>query len=90
MPLARRQLDAIADHLCDLVRELTSHRRGTGPHWIMVADLHDALVRHGLDLDDDDLQAAIAICVGRHVMKAEGTPVHSISRWQKDWDIRRR
>lgn len=80
--------DAIADHLCEIVAGLTSHRQGSGPHWIMVADLQDALRRHGLDLGGNDLQAAIAICVERHTMKAEGRPAHSIAVWQKDWDIR--
>lgn len=90
MPATRRELEAVAGHLCDLARGLTSHRGGTGPHWIMVSTVHDALGRHGIALDDADLQAAIAIAVERHVMKAEGKPVHSITPWQKDWDIKRR
>jgi hypothetical protein len=79
--------DVLAETLCDLARELTSHRRGGGPHWIAVSDIEDAMRRHGLDIDHDDLQAAIAICVERHTMKAEGRPFHSIAPWQKEWKI---
>lgn len=86
---ARRQLELIADHLCTLVTELTKHRGGTGPHWLVVATLHDALARHGVGVTGDDRQAAIVICVERHLIKAEGTPVHSVTVWQRDWDIRR-
>jgi hypothetical protein len=71
--------DAIADHLCDLVRGLTAHRGGSGPHWVMVETLACELRRHGLDLAHDDLQAAIALCVERRTLKAEGDPAHSIS-----------
>lgn len=79
--------DALADHLCDLVRELTRHRQGGGPHWVMVETVARELRRHGIGIDDADLQAAIAVCVERHTMKAEGDPVHSIAPWQKDWEI---
>jgi hypothetical protein len=79
--------DAIADHLCELITGLTKHRQGRGPHWIAVSDLEQELRRHGLDLAQDDLQAAIALCVERHVMKAEGKPAHSIAPWQKDWQL---
>lgn len=89
MPLTRRQIAAVADQLCPLAVELTRHRRDGGPHWIAVSEMHDALRRHGVDLADNDLQAAIAVCVGRHVMKAKGSPPHSISVWQKDWQIDR-
>lgn len=87
MPLTPAQISAIANQLCDLVRELTSHRQGRGAQWIAVSDLEAAMRRHGLDLAHDDLQAAISLCVARHVMKAEGEPPHSISPWQKDWQI---
>lgn len=80
----------LADNLCDLVRELTRPRQGGGPHWLAVSDLHAAMRRHGLDLADDDLQAAIAICVERCVLKTAGDPPHSVAPWQRDWDIGRR
>jgi hypothetical protein len=79
--------DAIAEHLCALVRELTRHRQGRGPHWVMVETVAREMRRHGLDLAHDDLQAAIALCVERHVMKTAGDPVHSIAPWQKDWQL---
>jgi hypothetical protein len=78
--------DAIASHLCDLVRGLTSHRQGSGPHWIAVSTIERELRRHGLDLAHDDLQAAIAICVERRTLKAEGDPVHSISPIEP-WEV---
>ncbi len=34
--------EILADTLCDLVRELTAHRRGIGPDWLMAGDLADA------------------------------------------------
>jgi hypothetical protein len=39
----------LADHLCHLVRELTRHRQGGGPHWIMVETVapRDAPARPG-------------------------------------------
>lgn len=80
----------LADHLCDLVRELTRHRQGSGPHWLAVSDLHAAMRRHGLDLALDDLQAAIAVCVDRGTMKGEGEPPHSISPLQREWQIGRK
>ena len=79
--------DALADHLCELIAELTRHRRGSGPHWIAVSTVARELRRHGVDIAESDLQAAISLCVGRHEMKAEGKPVHSVSPWQKDWDL---
>lgn len=87
MPKSRRQLEAIAEHLCALVVELTSHRRGGGPHWIMVGEVLGRLRDAGIDVDLEEMDAAIAICVGNHTMKAEGKPPHSISPWQKDWQI---
>lgn len=79
--------DAIADHLCDLVRELTSHRQGRGPHWIAVSTIEREMRRRGLDLAHDDLQAAISIAVERCVLKTAGEPPHSIAAWQKDWRV---
>lgn len=79
------EIAAVADHLCALVQELTAHRRGAGPHWVMVAEVARELGRHGIDCTDADLQDAIALCRQRHVIKAEGRPAHSISPWQKDW-----
>lgn len=78
--------DAIADHLCDIVLALSGHRRGSGPHWVMVADIARELRRHKLDLDENDLQAAIAICVERRTLKAEGRPVHSVNPIEP-WEI---
>ena len=78
--------DAIADHLCTLIAGLTSHRRGGGPHWLMVSTLERELRRHGLDLSHDDLQAAISLCVERRTLKAEGRPVHSISPIEA-WEV---
>lgn len=78
---------ALADHLCDLIAGLTSHRQGRGPHWISVSDLERELRRHGISVTHDDLQSAIALCVERHVMKAEGSPTHSVAVWQKEWDV---
>lgn len=79
--------DAIADHLCDLIAGLTAHRQGSGPHWIAVSTIERELRRHGLDLAQDDLHAAVAIAVSRCVLKTAGEPVHSIAVWQKDWEI---
>lgn len=76
----------LADSLCDLMRELTAHRRGTGPHWLMVSTLARELRRNGVDLDENDLQAAITICVDRRTLKAEGRPPHSISPIEP-WEI---
>jgi hypothetical protein len=81
--------DAIADHLCELIAGLTSARRGRGPHWIAVSTVARELRKADIVVDDADLQAAIALCVERHVMKAEGRPAHSIAVWQKDWKIER-
>lgn len=83
MPVTRVQLEGIAALLYDLVIELTRKRRGFGPHWLMVWDLQDAVARHGMVLTDEDFQAGIAIAVKRCMLKAAGTPVHSISAWQK-------
>jgi hypothetical protein len=80
--LTRRQLDALADRVCELVHALTSHRGGTGPHWIMIHDIETALRKHGLDIDHDDLQAAVAIAVERCVLKTEGEPPHSVSPFE--------
>jgi hypothetical protein len=79
--------DAIADHLCEIVAGLTAHRQGRGPHWVMVETVAREMRRHGLDLAHDDLQAAIALCVERHVLKTAGTPPHSIAPWQREWDV---
>ncbi|MGE0758873.1 MAG: hypothetical protein AB7O38_17760 [Pirellulaceae bacterium] len=79
MPATRVQLEGIAALLYDLAVELTRHRRGSGPYWIMIADLYEALDRCGLDLAHDDFDAAIVIAVERCVLKTVGTPVHSIS-----------
>jgi hypothetical protein len=75
--------EILADTLCDLVRELTAHRRGSGPHWLMVGDLVEALARHGAGVTAEEIDAAIALCVARHTLKAEGQPVHSVSVWQR-------
>ena len=63
--------NALADHLCDLVRELTRHRPGGGPHWLMIGTVARELRRHGID---GDLEAAITICCERRNLKAEGFP----------------
>lgn len=71
--------NALADHLCDLVRSLTANRRGSGPHWVAVSTVWRELQRAKVKVLPADLQAAIAICVERRTLKAEGEPVHSIS-----------
>lgn len=77
---------ALADHLCALIIGLTSHRQGSGPHWIMVETIGRELRRHGFKFSDADLQAAIAIAAERCVLKVEGDPVHSVSVWQQPID----
>lgn len=53
----------------------------------MLADIEEALRRQ--DLDANELQRAIAIAVERRLLKAAGTPVHSISPWCSSWQIDR-
>jgi hypothetical protein len=49
------KLTALADHLCALVAELTSHRLGPGPHWLMVETIARELRRHGVTVTGDEL-----------------------------------
>jgi hypothetical protein len=79
----RRQIEAIADQLCALVDELTRHRGGSGPHWIGVDTIEHSMRRHGVAVHHDDLQAAVAIAVKRCVLKTEGNPPHSVSRFEE-------
>lgn len=81
--LSPSQRAALADQLCDLVRQLTAHRRGAGPHWIMVGEIHARLAEHQVEVSAADLDAAIDICRRRHALRVEGDPVHSISVWTR-------
>ena len=47
---------------------------GSGPHWLMVSDLEDALRPHGVELDGDELRQAIAIAQERCELKTEAEP----------------
>src|SRR5882672_5374402 len=51
--VGRRQLDALADQVSELVEGLTRHRGGRGPDWIMLHDIEAACREHGLDLHHD-------------------------------------
>ena len=53
----------------------------------MVETIARDLRRHGVPVTGDELQAAIAVARVRSVLKVEGDPLHSISPWQKDWDL---
>jgi hypothetical protein len=54
---------------------------------LMVSTIAAKLQRHDVTVTGDELQAAIAVARGRCVLKVEGNPVHSISPWQKAWDL---
>jgi hypothetical protein len=58
--------EALADHLCALAAELTRHRQGPGPHWLMVETIARELRRHGVNVTGD--QAAIAVARVRCVL----------------------
>lgn len=81
------QLEGLASLVYGLVVELTSHRPRGESRWVMLADIEEALRRQ--DLDANELQRAIAIAVERRLLKAAGTPVHSISPWCSSWQIDR-
>jgi hypothetical protein len=80
--LSRRQLAALVDHVCELANALTSRRSGIGPQWIAVSTIADKLAEHGVEVDEADLDAIIAIAVERCTLKVEGNPPHSVSPWQ--------
>ncbi len=73
------QLEAIADHICDLVRALSENQPRSVPRRIALHDIHAAMRRQGLKVTVDDLRAAVAIAVDRGMLKAAGKPVHSVS-----------
>lgn len=66
-PLSRRQIAILAGQRPAVVTALTSARRGSGPHWLMVSALLDHLVAHGVDL-----QAAIAMAFDQETVKTAG------------------
>ena len=53
----------------------------------MVETIAREMRRHGLTVTDAELQAAIEMARVRCVLKVEGNPVHSISPWQRDWNL---
>jgi hypothetical protein len=36
---SKHRQHVLADHVCKLVEALTEHRRGSGPHWLMVSEI---------------------------------------------------
>lgn len=87
MPMSCAQLEGLVSLVYDLAVELTRHRPGGEPRWVMLADIEEALRQH--ELDSGELQAAIAIAIERRLLRAAGTPVHSICPWRNGWQIDR-
>ena len=87
MHMSKQQLEVVAASLCELANEIARHRQGAGPHWIMLSDIECEMLRHGIAINGDDLQAAVTLAVERCVLRVEGQPVHSISAWQRDWQL---
>lgn len=89
MGMSKQQLEVVAANLCELANEIARHRQGGGPHWIMLSHVEREMLRHGIAINGDDLQAAVALAAERCVLRVEGQPVHSISAWQRDWGLER-
>ena len=87
MPMSCAQLEGLAFLVSDVVVELTRHRPAGESRWVMLADIEEAMRQH--ELDSNELQAAIAVAVERRLLRAAGTPVHSISPWRNGWQIDR-
>jgi len=87
MPMSCAQLEGLVSLVHDLAVELTRHRPGGESRWVMLADIEEALRQH--ELDSGELQAAIAIAIERRLLRAAGTPVHSICPWRNGWQIDR-
>ena len=81
--MSRQQLEVVAANLCELANEIARHRRGGGPHWVMLSHIEHEMLRYGIEIHGDDLQAAVSIAAELCVLKTAGEPVHSISSWQK-------
>ena len=89
MRMSKQQLEVVAANLCELAHEIARHRQGDGPHWIMLSHVEREMLRHGIAINGDDLQAAVALAVERCVLRVEGQPVHSIGAWRRDWQLDR-
>ena len=87
--MSKQQLEVVAANLCELANEIARHRQGAGPHCIALSHVEREMLRHGIAINGDDLQAAVALAVKRCVLKIEGQPVHSICAWQSDWHLDR-
>lgn len=77
--MSKQHLEVVATNLCKLANEISRHRQGGGPHWIALSHVEREMLRHGIAINSDDLQAAVALAVERCVLRVEGQPVHSIS-----------
>lgn len=72
--MSRQQLEVVAANLCELANEIARHRQGAG-----LSQVEREMLRDGIVMNGDDLQAAVALAVERCVLRVEGQPVQSVS-----------
>jgi len=48
MRTSKRNLEVVAANLCELANEIARHRRGGGPHWIVLSHFEREMCRHGI------------------------------------------
>lgn len=77
--LTTHEIEYLADQLTQLAVVLGSRGQERRPLWVTIEEMTVALDQHGVRVDPQDVEYAIAYAVGAGKLKAQGAPPHAVA-----------